>query len=45
MRDRLTAALAALSDTDLDVLCELADEPNGRSAGLLAAIAHAACLA
>ena len=42
MPDRLTAALAALSDSDLERLRELADEARGRTAGLLAAISHAA---
>jgi hypothetical protein len=38
----LTSALAALSDADLEVLRELADEARGPTAGLLAAIEHAA---
>jgi len=41
MRDRLTTALAALSDADLEVLREVADEARGPTAGLLAAIEHA----
>jgi hypothetical protein len=40
--DRLTAALAALRDSDLEVLRELAAEAHGPTAGLLAAIEHAA---
>lgn len=40
--DRLTAALAALSDRDLEALRELANAAHGRLAGLLAAITHAA---
>jgi hypothetical protein len=39
--DRLTAALAALPDPNLEVLRELADQAHGRTAGLLAAIEHA----
>ena len=39
--DRLTAALAALRDPDLEVLRQLADEAHGPTAGLLAAIEHA----
>ena len=39
--DRLTTALAALSDRDLEALRELAPA-RGRVAGLLAAITHAA---
>lgn len=42
MTDRLAAALTALSDADLGVLCELAGETQGPTAGLLAAIEHAA---
>jgi hypothetical protein len=45
MTDRLAAALAALSDADLEVLRELAREAHGPTAGLLAAIEHAAHLA
>lgn len=40
--DRLTAVLAALCDADLEVLRNLAGEAHGHSAGLLAAITHAA---
>jgi hypothetical protein len=40
--DRLTDALAALRDSDLDLLRQLADEAHGPTAGLLAAIEHAA---
>lgn len=40
--DRLTAALASLSDDDLAVLRKLADDAHGRTAGLLAAITRAA---
>jgi hypothetical protein len=40
--DRLTAALASLCDADLSALRGLADEADGRPAGLLAAITHAA---
>ena len=40
--DRLTDALAALRDSDLDLLRQLADEAHGPTAGLLAAIKHAA---
>ena len=38
----ITAALAALSDGDLAQLRSLADDAHGQSAGLLAAISHAA---
>lgn len=40
--DPLTAALAALADDDLVRLRELADDAKGSTAGLLAALAHAA---
>ena len=42
MGDRLTAALSGLSDADLAQLRSLADESHGQTAGLLAAISHAA---
>ena len=42
MADRLTAACMALCDADLTVLRELAHEAHGQTAGLLAAISHAA---
>ena len=42
MRARLPSALAALSDADLAQLRSLADEAQGQTAGLLAAISHAA---
>ena len=42
MGDYLTTALAALSDADLAQLRSLADEAHGQTAGLLAAISHAA---
>jgi hypothetical protein len=40
--DRLTAALVALSDDDLRLLRELADDAMGPNSGILAAISHAA---
>jgi hypothetical protein len=40
--DRLTAALAALSDRDLEVLRELASVTQRPLAGLLAAVTHTA---
>jgi hypothetical protein len=42
MADHLAAALSRLSDNDLAVLRELADDAHGKTAGLLAAISHAA---
>jgi hypothetical protein len=42
MRDRLTAALSTLSDADLGQLRSLSDDAHGQTAGLLAAISHAA---
>ena len=42
MTDRLTAALVALRDSDLEVLRQFATETHGPTAGLLAAIEHAA---
>ena len=42
MRAHLTAALAALFDADLVQLQLLADDAHGQTAGLLAAISHAA---
>jgi hypothetical protein len=42
MDQRLTDARAAQSSADVEVLGALADEANGQTAGLLAAISHAA---
>jgi hypothetical protein len=42
MGDRLSAALVALCDADLAQLRSLADDAHGQTAGLLAAISHAA---